>query len=84
MLVLSRRFGEKLIIGKNIEICVLGINEFEVRLEIKAPHEITVRQGDVAQELSNSSATQPVAARRDAQPRQAQPSISYLRRRKRT
>ena len=84
MLVLSRRFGEKLIIGKNIEICILGINEFEVRLEVKAPPEIQVRHG-VAQELSNSSdKLQPECARRDAQPRQAQPSISYLRRRKRT
>lgn len=41
-LVLSRRPGETLVIGENIEITVSEINRNQVRIAIKAPKEISV------------------------------------------
>ena len=37
MLILTRRAGETLVIGDDIRITVLGVNESQVRLAVKAP-----------------------------------------------
>jgi carbon storage regulator len=42
MLVLSRKYGEKIFIGDNIVITVVGIDRGEVRLGIDAPPEIEI------------------------------------------
>jgi len=42
MLVLSRKVNERIIIGENIELEVLGIQGGVVRLGIKAPREVSV------------------------------------------
>ena len=48
MLVLSRRIEEKLLIGNNVEVVVLGISGNQVRLGIKAPKEVAVHREEVA------------------------------------
>ncbi len=42
MLVLSRRLNERILIGDNIRITVLGIRGNQVRLGIEAPGEVRV------------------------------------------
>jgi len=47
MLVLSRRIGEILVIGKDINIVVLGVNGNQIRLGIVAPRDVTVHREEV-------------------------------------
>ncbi|HAB56355.1 MAG TPA: carbon storage regulator [Cellvibrionales bacterium] len=42
MLILTRRIGEKLLIGDDIEVVVLDVNRNQVKVGIKAPREMTV------------------------------------------
>ena len=42
MLVLTRNTGEKLMIGENIEVVVLGVNGGQVRIGIQAPASVQV------------------------------------------
>ncbi len=57
MLVLSRKLGEKIIIGDNISITIIDIDRGKVRLGIEAPRSVPVYR----QELL-AAATPPVAA----------------------
>ena len=47
MLVLTRRHGETLIIGDNIEVSILSTNGKQVRLGIQAPKDISVHRKEV-------------------------------------
>lgn len=47
MLILTRRVGEKLMIGDNIGIRVLGIKGYQVRLGIEAPKEVGVHREEI-------------------------------------
>ncbi|MDG1938235.1 MAG: carbon storage regulator CsrA [Pseudomonadales bacterium] len=42
MLILTRRIGEKLLIGDNIEVVLLDVNRNQVKVGIKAPRDMTV------------------------------------------
>jgi len=52
MLVLSRKVGEKLLIGKDISITVVRIVGGGVRLGIDAPQEMVVVREELAIELA--------------------------------
>jgi len=45
MLILTRGFQEKIIIGDNVEIKVLEISEQRIRLGVTAPKNIAIRRG---------------------------------------
>ena len=46
MLILTRRTGETIRIGDDIEVTVLGINGNQVKIGIKAPEDIVIlREG---------------------------------------
>lgn len=49
MLVLTRRIGEAICIGRDIEVVVLSVNGAQVRLGIKAPKDVTVDREEVAE-----------------------------------
>ena len=42
MLVLSRKLGEKIIIGENITITVVDIDRGKIRLGIEAPRDVPI------------------------------------------
>ena len=60
MLVLSRKNGQKIIIGDDIEIVVIESNHNNVKLGIEAPKDITVYREEIWRDIkdSNSGARQ--------------------------
>jgi carbon storage regulator len=47
MLVLSRKLGEKLVIGDNVTITVVDIDRGKIRLGIEAPREVAVYRSEL-------------------------------------
>lgn len=47
MLCLSRRIGEKILIGNDIEVVVVDISRGRVRLGIEAPHTVRIDRPEV-------------------------------------
>ena len=54
MLVLSRKIGEKIIIGDDIKIVVLAQQGNKVRLGIEAPKHISVNREEVHQAIAKN------------------------------
>lgn len=59
MLVITRKKGESLLIGEDIEITVVKIDDGSVKLSISAPKNITVLRKELYKEVTeeNKSAT---------------------------
>ena len=62
MLILTRRIGETLIIGDDVNITVLGVKGNQVRLGINAPKDVSVHREEIylriQQEKEGTSDTQ--------------------------
>lgn len=49
MLVLSRKVGETICIGDNIEVKIVAIRGSRVRLQFDAPKEVVIRRVDLTE-----------------------------------
>jgi carbon storage regulator len=49
MLILTRRAGETIRIGEDIEVTVMGVNGSQVRIGIAAPRNVIVDREEIAQ-----------------------------------
>ena len=56
MLVLSRRIGETICIGSDIEVEIIRIRGNQVRIGITAPREVGIRRSELDLSLPNASA----------------------------
>lgn len=55
MLVLSRKKGESLMIGEDIEITILSVDSETVKIGIKAPKQIDVYRKEIYEEIQLSN-----------------------------
>jgi len=60
MLVLSRKLGERIVIGDRIVVTVMRLENGQVRLGIEAPREIAVFREEIAPRLHPSPLVQPI------------------------
>jgi carbon storage regulator len=61
MLVLSRKLGEKIIIGENITITVVDIDRGKIRLGIEAPRDVPIFRQELLP-LKGSEGAPPTSA----------------------
>jgi len=47
MLVLSRKIGERLVIGENVVVQVLAVRRGQIRLGIMAPESVSIRRAEL-------------------------------------
>lgn len=52
MLVLSRKLGEKVVIGENIVLTVVKIDRNQIRLGIEAPGNVSIYREEIAPKKS--------------------------------
>jgi carbon storage regulator len=66
MLILTRRVGESVIIGDDVDITVLGVKGNQVRIGVKAPRDVAVHREEIyqriCQEQQNGAVLPKVAA----------------------
>lgn len=51
MLILTRRVGEKLIIGENVTVTVLSVKGNQIRVGIDAPRDVSVNREEIFQRI---------------------------------
>ncbi len=53
MLILTRRVGETLVIGDDVNVTVLGVRGNQVRLGVDAPKDVAVHREEIYQRIQN-------------------------------
>ena len=62
MLILTRRIGEKLIIGDTVAITMLAIKGHQIRIGIEAPADVSVHREEIYQRILKETAANPAQA----------------------
>jgi len=52
MLVLTRKLGQSIVIGDEVEIVVLEVRGEQVRIGIKAPKNVTVHRKEIYEQIA--------------------------------
>ncbi|MFO0908496.1 MAG: carbon storage regulator CsrA [Isosphaeraceae bacterium] len=64
MLVLSRKLGEKIVIGDNVVVTVVKIDRNQIRLGIEAPQNVGVYREEIAPPQTPGKKNEPVGTSR--------------------
>jgi carbon storage regulator len=59
MLILTRRTGETLRIGDDVEVTVMAVNGSQVRIGIKAPRNVAVDREEIAERKQREHGSTP-------------------------
>jgi carbon storage regulator len=51
MLVLTRKLGQTIVIGKDIEVVILEVRGEQVRIGIRAPKDVTVHRKEIYDQI---------------------------------
>jgi len=54
MLILTRRVGETLNIGDDIQVTVLGVRGSQVRIGVKAPKDVAVHREEILERIEDA------------------------------
>ena len=57
-MILTRRIGESLIIGDNVNVTVLGIRGNQVRIGVNAPKDVAVHREEIYEKIRNEGSSQ--------------------------
>ena len=59
MLILTRRVGEKLRIGDDISVTILGVKGTQVRIGVHAPAQVAVHREEIYERIQEKQAAPP-------------------------
>ena len=59
MLILTRRVGETVVIGNDVDVTVLGVKGNQVRLGVKAPREVSVHREEIYKRIKDETEAPP-------------------------
>ena len=59
MLILTRRVGETVVIGNDVDVTVLGVKGNQVRLGVKAPREVSVHREEIYKRIKDEKSDHP-------------------------
>ena len=62
MLILTRRVGETLMIGDDVQVTVLGVKGNQVRIGVNAPKEVSVHREEIYERIKREQQAQPEGA----------------------
>lgn len=62
MLILTRRVGESLMIGDDVNVTVLGIKGNQVRIGVSAPKDVAVHREEIYQRIQQENTDQAAGA----------------------
>lgn len=58
MLILTRKTGESLLVGDDVEITVLSVRGSQVKLGVNAPRDIAVHRQEIYQKIKDTESQQ--------------------------
>ena len=59
MLILTRRVGESLMIGDDVNVTVLGIRGNQVRIGVNAPKDVSVHREEIYERIQQEKSNKP-------------------------
>jgi carbon storage regulator len=68
MLVLSRKIGERIVIGDNVVVQVLAVRRGQIRLGISAPSSVSIRREELPRHAPPGSGPDPLPGQSASDP----------------